>query len=185
MSSLKKYYGYGTAVLTVVFCISVGMPYWIHVTGGKTIGMFASSSEGTDATFKTVCSDEFSEMECGYLHSSRISAVLSIIFGGIATGVYLLPPAVFSALPTFLALSASCFQMIFSIIAAVLWYYFKNKYYDDDGVNREYYTPEAGDLTFDAAFYLWVIGSIASTLMTFSGFYLLSTYGKSLDHARH
>lgn len=181
IKNLKKAYGYTSLVLFFWCAIVVGIPYWIHVKGGKNIGLFASSGANDDGTYKTECTPDLSEMECGTLQSAKISAVISIIFGGFATITYLLPPPLFASLPTFIALVMSCLQMIFSIMSGVLWYYFKNRYYDDDGINREYDTEGASDMTFDAAFYMWIIGSFASIVITFSGFYALFKFGKDLD----
>ena len=160
------------------------MPFWIKVRDGGEIGMFASSGEDTTSTYKTKCNSDMSEMDCGYLESSQIASVVSIIFGGLSTIIYFLPPNLFATITTFFALLGSLFQSCFAIITCVLWRYFKVTYYTDDGINREYPSTDANDLSHGFAYYMWIVSSALLTTMTIVGFFLLYRHGKSLDNPK-
>jgi hypothetical protein len=114
-----------------------------------------------------------SEIECGYLYSSQVSSIVSFIFGFFATALYFQNASNFNSISTFFALSGSLAQSIFGLMAIVIFYYFVQNYYTDDGVNREYSSPDYSLLSYDAAFYLWMCSIVISFLISVLGYYIL------------
>lgn len=102
-----------------------------------------------------------SELECGYLQSAKISAVVAIIFGGISSAIYFFPPRMFAQLRTFIAVSGNLCQLVFGILTLVFFYYFSVDYFEDDGINNEY-SEDPGDLSLRYCYYLWC-GSVSLT----------------------
>ncbi len=73
--------------------------------------------------------------------------------------------------------------MIFGIITVILFYYFKRDYFTDDGINREYPSPDSNDLSFDFAYYLWVAATFISMIVVGLGYLFLSKTG-CIDKSR-
>ena len=142
----------------------------------RNVGLFESEAHGANSYFETSCnSDTMSEAECGYLAAAQICGVLTILFGIFSAIIYFLPPKTFSALPSFLANCGVVAQVSFSLMTIVLFYYFRTGYYDDDGVNREYASPDSDSIMFDTMFYLWIAGTVISFIMALSGYFLIHT----------
>ncbi len=176
-------FGIATAFATILSVIAIILPYWISIKDDGHIGVYESQSEHGKGLFSTECDSEMSQIECGYLGSAKISSVVSIMFGGIATIVYFLPPGVFTKLPAFVAVSGSLGQFIFGLITIVLFVYFKRDYFTDDGVNREYPSPDKDDLSFQVGFYLWIVATFISFVLVAWGYMILSKTG-CIDKSR-
>jgi len=170
-------FGVASIISTMLSIAAIAMPYWMNIKGDKSVGVYQSQSHGSAQMFGTVCDGNFSEIECGILDATKISAVVSIMFGGIASFIYFLPPKIFASLPAFMAISGSCGQLIFSIMTFSLFIYFKQDYFTDDGVNHEYPTFDASDLSYSFAFWIWVTGSIVSFLIVSLGYFVLAKTG--------
>ena len=111
----------GVTGLTTAMCIaSVSMYFWMNIKDTTDIGAFNSSNEGSKG-YMTHCTSVMSEVECGYLHSLQISAVLTILFGGVTAFFYIIPPRAFNTFPTFIAVTGNLFQMIFAIMTSVIF----------------------------------------------------------------
>ena len=164
------YYAIVSGLTTLLSILAVSTYFWMHINGTSDIGAFDSSNQGK-REYMTKCTSVMSQMECGYLHSLQVSAVLTIIFGGTNTILYLAPPRAFATFPTFVAVSGSMCQLAFAIITAVLFMYFKNTYYDDDGVNREYTTPDADDVSYNWSYWLWVAATCLTLPIVVHGYY--------------
>lgn len=177
LKSRLTLFGAATAFATLLSIISIILPYWMKIESDGHIGVYESQSENGKSLFSTECDSNMSQIECGYLGSAKISSVVSIIFGGLATVVYYLPPKVFTSLPAFLAVSGSLGQFIFGLITIVLFAYFKRDYFTDDGINREYPSPDADDLSFQVGFYLWMVATIISFIVVSLGYAILSKTG--------
>lgn len=163
----------GVTLLSTLMCVAaVSMYYWMHIAHTTDIGAFNSSNQGAKG-YITHCTSVMSQVECGYFHSMQVSSVLTILFGGVTTFVYVVPPRAFGTFPTFIAVTGNLFQMIFAIMTAVLFVYFKRNYYNDDGVNREYETPSSSDLSFGGAYWLWVTATVLTFPLVVGGYYHL------------
>lgn len=179
--SKPQQFGYISGFITAINITCLFLPYWMHIDGDRSIGTFNTHINGSEILYKTKCSREtMSETVCQYLFSMQTSAVITVLFGVFSTILYFLPPKSMTALPIFLALSGTLLQFIFSLITLVLFIYFKNDYYDDDGVNREYPSPDADSIKFDFGFYLWMTAFALSFLTSVFGYYSIqaSGYGK-------
>ncbi len=159
--------------LATTFCIAaISTYYWMNIKDTTDLGAFNSSNEGAKS-YMTHCTSVMSQMECGYLHSLQVSAVISILFGGVTALVYLIPPRAFATFPTFIAVTGNLFQMIFGIMTAVIFLFFKRNYYNDDGVNREYETPSSSYLSLDTSYWLWITGTVLTFPLVVGGYYHL------------
>lgn len=165
-------YGSVSGLTTVMYIVAISMYYWLNIKDTTDIGAFNSSNEGAQG-YMTHCTSVMSQLECGYFHSFQVAAVVAILFGGVTTMVYFFPPRQFSTFPTFLAVTGNVCQMVFGIIATVLFLYFKRNYYNDDGVNREYETPSSGDLSLSGCYWLWVSATILIFPLVCGGYYHL------------
>uniref|UniRef100_A0A7S3M6K3 Uncharacterized protein n=1 Tax=Spumella elongata TaxID=89044 RepID=A0A7S3M6K3_9STRA len=167
-----------TALATIFFIVAVSTYYWMHIKDTTDLGAFNSSNEGAKG-YMTHCTSVMSQVECGYLHSLQVSAVLAILFGGVTSLFYLIPPRPFAAFPTFIAVTGNLCQMIFAIMTSVIFLYFKRNYYNDDGVNREYETPSSSSLSLDTSYWLWVTGTVLTFPLVVGGYYhLLHEHGQ-------
>ena len=163
----------GVTLLSTFMCIAaVSMYYWMHIDGTSDIGAFNSSNQGAKG-YITHCTSVMSQMECGYFHSMQVSAVLTILFGGVTAFLYVVPPRAFATFPTFISVTGNLFQRVFGIMTCVIFLYFKRNYYKDDGVNREYETPSASSLSLGAAYWLWVAATIITFPIVVGGYYHL------------
>jgi hypothetical protein len=165
-------YATSSALTTALNIIAVSTVWWMHVKGTGDVGAFTTQDNGGKA-HNTVCSSMMSELVCGYLKSVQISAVVTIIFGFLATMLYLVPFRAFSSYQTFVAVSGNACQLSFAIMTAVLFLYFKSEYYGDDGVNREYPSPDADSLTYDTSYYIWCGSVLLTTLVVGLGYFEL------------
>lgn len=170
-------FGVASILSTLLSIAAISMPYWMNITGEQNIGLYQSQHHGSANTFTTECHGTMSEMQCGILDAGKISGVVSIMFGGIASIIYFLPPKVFASLPAFMAVSGSLGQLIFGIMTFVLWVFFKRDYFTDDGVNQEYPLAGADDLSFAFAFWMWVAATIVSFLTVTLGYFILAKTG--------
>lgn len=157
----------GISLLNVAMVIA---PYWIHIDGQRDVGVFDSLTND-NAWVKTKCTEYYSETECGYLKSSQVSSIVTILFGFLAAAIYFLPPRTFSSLPSFMGVSASCGQFIFALMTTVIMHYFRSDYFDDDGVNRE--DDATGEDSFGWAYYLWIFTTVTSFLVMLCGYSLI------------
>jgi hypothetical protein len=167
-------YSIASGIITLMFIISVGTFSWMNIRSTTDVGAFNSVNSGSNHAYMTHCTSVMSQMECGILHSFQVSAVLTIIFGGVNTLLYLIPPRAFATFPTFVAVSGNCCQLMFAIISSVLFLYFKREYYTDDGVNREYDDiPDANDLSFRWSYFLWIVATCLTLPLVVGGYYEL------------
>ncbi len=181
--SLTKF-GVASVFSTVLSIVAIILPYWMKIRSEGHIGVYESQDQNSNSLFATNCDSQMSQIECGYLGSAKISAVVSVLFGCIASFVYFMPPKVFASLPAFIAVSGSLGQMIFGIITVILFFYFKRDYFTDDGVNREYESTDKNDLSFDFGYYLWVAATFISMMVVGLGYILLSKTG-CIDKSRN
>ena len=180
LKNKPQVYGLSTACLVGMNIICLSLPYWMSIHGHRNIGLYQSAPHGSQSYFDTSCnSDTMSETECGYLAAAQICGVLTVLFGAFSAIIYFLPPKTFSALPTFLATTGLVAQVTFSLMTVVIFYYFRTGYYDDDGVNREYPSPDSDSIMLDVMFYLWIASTVISILLATSGYYLIHKTGYS------
>ncbi|KAJ1438870.1 hypothetical protein B484DRAFT_444289 [Ochromonadaceae sp. CCMP2298] len=165
-------YATGSALTVALNIIAVSTVWWMHVKGTGDIGAFTTQDNGGNP-YHTVCPSMMSELVCGYLKSVQVSAVVTVIFGIVATMLYLVPFRAFSSYQTFVAVSGNACQLTFAIMTAVLFLYFKNQYYDDDGINREYPAPDADSLTYDTSYYIWCGSALITTVVVGLGYFEL------------
>ena len=165
-------YSLVTALATIFMIVAISTYYWMNIKDTTDVGAFNSSNEGAKG-YMTHCTSVMSEVECGYLHSLQVSSVISILFGGVTAIFYNIPPRPFGTFPTFIAVTGNLFQMMFAIMTAVIFLYFKRNYFNDDGVNREYDTPSSGDLSLDTSYWLWVTGTVLTFPLVVGGYYHL------------
>lgn len=165
-------YSLVTALSTLFMIVAISTYYWMNIKDTTDVGAFNSSNEGAKG-YMTHCTSVMSEVECGYLHSLQVSSVISILFGGVTAFLYVIPPRSFSTFPTFIAVTGNLFQMIFSIMTAVIFLYFKRNYYNDDGANREYDSPSSSSLSLDTSYWLWVTGTVLTFPLVVGGYYHL------------
>lgn len=161
-----------TALSTAISIVAIATYYWMHIEDTTDIGAFNSSNEGAQG-YMTHCTSVMSQMECGYLRSMQVSSVLTILFGGVTTFLYLVPPRAFATFPTFLSVTGNLFQMCFGIMTAIIFLYFKRNYYNDDGVNREYDGPSSSSLSLDWSYWLWVTSTVLTFPLVVGGYYHL------------
>jgi len=142
---LKNCFGVLSTIATGIAIFCIASPTWskTEVTK-KVIGIFPDH-----------CPSIMSELECGYFQSSKVSSVVSIIFGGVSSAMYFFPPYEFGKLRTFIAISGNLCQLVFGVLTIVFFYYFTIGYFEDDGINNEFNDVDPGDLTLRYCYYLW------------------------------
>eukprot|EP00600_Ochromonadales_sp_CCMP1393_P006926 CAMPEP_0174954610 /NCGR_PEP_ID=MMETSP0004_2-20121128/522_1 /TAXON_ID=420556 /ORGANISM="Ochromonas sp., Strain CCMP1393" /LENGTH=190 /DNA_ID=CAMNT_0016202447 /DNA_START=11 /DNA_END=583 /DNA_ORIENTATION=- len=172
----QNVYGAASALSVVIHICAVSTYLWMHIAGVKDVGAFSSKEQGDHDTYLTKCPTEMTELECGYLKSVQVSAVLSIIFGGLTTCFYVYPwfsARLFATAQTFIAVTGSLCQFIFSLMTLVIFMYFKGGYYNDDGVNKEYGGPGESQISYNISFYMWVGGTAICATLAGLGYYEL------------
>lgn len=171
------HFGAVSAFLTVTNFICIILPHWVHIDSYKTIGPFYSIGDGNSNFYRTKCDESMGEAECGYLIQSQVSAILTVLFGIFATGIHFIPPRTFNQLPAFFAISGLLGQFIFSAITLVLFGYFKQDYYADDGVNREYPSPDSDSVKLYAVYYIWLATTFITLCMVIVGYGIIANSG--------
>lgn len=176
MKFSPAYFGVVSAAITALFIICLPLPHWMAVVGQKDVGAFQQETHSSSKYYSVECIEEMSQTECGYLKSMQVSAVLTVLFGVFATIVYFLPPRNTTAVPLFLASSGSVGQLILSIMTLVIFAYFQQNYFDDDGINQEYTQPD--ETVLSVVYYLWLAGTVVLGLSTGLSYYVIhaSTY---------
>lgn len=169
--------GFVTGVVVLVQVICIFLPYWMHIDSVETIGLFHSQHEDSSSIFETNCTDDMGELECGYIKSFQISAVITVLFGGITAFLFFISPSYSNDLVAFLAVCGTLLQSTFGLITWVLFLYFKNSYFDDDGVNQEYPTAGESNTHFLVGFWLWVCFNAINWFSTFYGYFVLYLSG--------
>mmetsp|Transcript_22643 Transcript_22643/g.31034 ORF Transcript_22643/g.31034 Transcript_22643/m.31034 type:complete len:212 (+) Transcript_22643:30-665(+) len=155
----------GSAVLSsCLYIVAISTPYWISENGDGSIGLFESQHRDSNFLFPTNCNADMGELECSYLYSSKISAVATVIFGGIASMLYLLPTVYFAVIPKNIPAVCVALEIIFAIITAVVFYYFKASYFSNDDINVEYPVEEPPSLSLYVSFGIWLVATILSGL---------------------
>jgi len=173
------HFGALSAFLTATNFISIILPYWVQIDSYKTVGPFYTIGNGHNNYYRTMCDESMGEAECGYLISSQVSAVLTVLFGIFATIIHFIPPNSFAQMPAFFAIGGLLGQFIFSAITLVLMGYFKQDYYEDDGVNREYPGPDSSSMQLYPVYFIW-LGSTFITLCTvILGFVIIYNSGNN------
>lgn len=168
MDIRPQHLGGATFLIALINVICVALPYWVHVQGQSEVGIFDSLRLDGDRWVQTKCDETYSETECGYLKSSQVSSIVCILVGFVASAIYFLPPRTFATLPTFLAVSGTCGQFVFSLMTTVIMHYFQKHYFDDDGINRE---DDSVDTTsYSWNYYVWIVTTVASFLVAALGY---------------
>jgi len=154
------------SVLTsCLYIVAISTPYWISENGDGSIGLFESQNRNSNSLFPTNCNSNMGELECSYLYSSKISAVATVIFGGIASLLYSLPTIYFAVIPKTVPAVCVALETIFAIITAVVFYYFKTSYYSNDDVNVEYPVEAPPSLSLYVSYSIWLSATILSILI--------------------
>lgn len=149
-----------TVILQIVAMSSVG---WVNTGSGET-GIFLYCNKGSENVFKTTCNSSMSQTTCGYISSSQISAVASVIFAGVGTILLGYQTRNVSINSTLVSVFSIFFQTVFSIITLVVFSYFTHSYLEsDDGMNIEYPTNTSSDRLY--AFYVWLATIILSFII--------------------
>lgn len=155
------------------------MVFWVHQTSDNDdnyYGIFMR--ESSDKEVSSSCNSAMTEIECGYLKSSKACGVISIMFGGAACIMYL----VTCGAPGFGFYSFSMglvglIQTMFGMMCIVIFAYFKESYLTlNDDLNVEY--PTHPESTYAWAFYL-LITSVVISFVTSLG-YIFVLYKPSL-----
>lgn len=168
----KIVYAFCTVFISIIYITSVVSPYWIREKNSGNIGLFESQNEHSTGLFPTHCTEEMSELDCGFLLAAKVSAVAAIIFSGIAGGFFLFPSNYFAAIPKNFTEIATILQTCLAIMTLVIFFYFKGSYYDDDGINAEYPSEESPSLKFSVSYILWIIGTGFSVIFLSVQLYL-------------
>lgn len=161
--------------LAITYFVLLFLPYWLSVKGEKSVGAYGSVDNGSSELYKSQCTIEMSEAECGNLVAVQISSILTVLFSIFTTVLYFLPPKQLSALPFFLAVSGTIAQTAFALMTSVIFSYFQIGYFNDDGINTEY--PTDIKATLGSVFYLWIVTTIISGLLGIYGVVLIRTSG--------
>jgi len=168
-------YGASSALTTVINVVAVSTYYWIH-DQNENIGLFLKKSNGGQIAV-TDCASFMSTTECGYLSSTKIASIITILFGGFTTIFYSLPympiqPFFTTNILSIITLSGSLFQATFGMLTCILFIFLKADYYSDDGINREDdETADAGGLTLYVSFILWCISTALAIIATIFSYY--------------
>eukprot|EP00602_Paraphysomonas_sp_CaronLab_P003939 CAMPEP_0185017746 /NCGR_PEP_ID=MMETSP1103-20130426/659_1 /TAXON_ID=36769 /ORGANISM="Paraphysomonas bandaiensis, Strain Caron Lab Isolate" /LENGTH=175 /DNA_ID=CAMNT_0027547313 /DNA_START=151 /DNA_END=678 /DNA_ORIENTATION=+ len=120
-------------------------------------GIFLRESGGNQVSSK--CHSDMTDIQCGYLNSSKASAVISIIFGTGVCAMYLMtcgsPGFGFFSFAMGLT---GLIQSTFGLMCLVIFSYFKRSYLtSNDDMNVEY--PNDPEVDYAWAFYI-VIASV-------------------------
>lgn len=184
-------YGAFSALTSIIYIVAISTYHWIH-DQDENIGLFLKKTNGGDVV-ATDCASFMSTTECGYLSSTKIAAVVTILFGGINTIFYFLPylpiqPFFTSSILSIITFSGSLFQATFGLLTLILFTFVKSDYYSDDGINREDdKAADSGDLTLYVSYILWCISTALVIVATlFNYFHLQKKYSmlsKSVDNA--
>lgn len=166
----KGAFGAVSTLATVIALVTLFLPYWIHIKG-TDIGIFSSTQDSREY-YTTGCDSTTGTLECGYLFSSKTSAVVSTIFGAVGTIIYFVKTPFVRSLPVFMAVTTTLGQAVFGIMAAVLFSYYKRNYFADDDVNIEY--PTDRTVSYRYGYYLWIVSTVLANLLTLGGYLILS-----------
>eukprot|EP01040_Poterioochromonas_malhamensis_P013233 gene13232-14530_t len=170
--------GFVTGIVTLMEVACIFLPYWMRIDTKVTIGLFHSVNSGSSSLYETNCTDDMGELECSYVHSFQIAAVIAVLFGALSSLLYFVAPSYNSDLVSFFAVSGTLLQSIFGLIVFVLFLYFKKGYWDDDGINQEYDDVPGEDETHLLyGYWLWTSFNILNWLTVFGGYYLLYVSG--------
>lgn len=170
-------YGASAALTTIINVVAVSTFYWIH-DQNENIGLFLKKSNGGNIAV-TDCASFMSTTECGYLSSTKIASIITILFGGFNTIFYCLPylpiqPFFTSSILSIITLSGGLFQAMFGLITCILFIFLKADYYSDDGINREDdETADAGGLMLYVSFILWCISTAIALVVTIFNYYFV------------
>ena len=114
-----------------------------------------------------------SATECGYLQSAKISAVVTVILGGMTSNTYFYPPYSLVTYSMSLPLGGTFGQLVFGCLTVAFYCYFRSDYFVDDGINTEYPNEASGNIDISYCFYLWCIACGFLFMIVCSGGYLL------------
>ena len=117
-----------------------------------------------------------SESECGFLHASEISGVVTILFAGATCAAFFGRSSYLPKRSLMLALNCTTSQVIFGVLTLTFFYYYKVNYYTDYGVNQEYPDEMPGPLALRFCYFLWCV----SVGLAFS----VACLGYSVKYAR-
>jgi uncharacterized protein (DUF486 family) len=121
--------------------MAVSVVFWAKQstdTDDSYYGMFLR--ESADHQVASLCNSAMTEMECGYLKSSKACSVISIIFGGSACLMYLVSCGDTGfGFYSFSMGIVGFIQSIFGMMCIVIFSYFKESYLtSNDDINIEY-----------------------------------------------
>ena len=146
----------GIAALSILFtiiCLSVDG--WVKTTADgestKYSGIFVE-----DGSYMFLCTGDMTVAECGYLQASKISGIVSLLFGSLAlfvVGRYVIfTEGYLTSLGATLVSILGYFQTLFGLICVVYYSYLKNSFFEYDDLNVEYADNKKS--TYDWAFQL-------------------------------
>ncbi len=170
-------FGLLSAFITFVQILLIFLPYWMHIDSVSTVGLFHTVSDGHKEVYETSCNENMGELECGYLKAFQVASVVTVMFGGFTTILYFLSPNYLNDMISFLSITGTAIQAAFGLMTYVLFLYFQENYYDDDGVNQEQPVTSTPDVHLMAPFYIWLSVNSIQWIMTFVGFYLIYQSG--------
>jgi len=134
----KTIFSFGNIIATLIYIFAISSPYWTAKQNDGSTGVFESQSQHSNSLYYTSCTDDMSQLDCGFLYAAKFSAVATIIFGGTAAVLYSFPTNLYALVPKNFTIIANALQISLAIITVVVFYYFKSDLYDDDGINAEY-----------------------------------------------
>ena len=179
----KTIFSVGNILATLIYIFAISSPYWIAKQGDGSTGVFESQNEHSSSLFYTACTNDMSQLDCGFLYAAKISAVATIVFGGTAAVLYSLPSHLFALVPNNFTIIASVLQISLAIITVVLFYYFKSDLYDDDGINAEYPSEESPAVKLSVSYVLWVLALVLSTILLSVQLFLRYWWERHNNHA--
>lgn len=142
-------YFVGIFLSVTLSIMSVSVVFWAKQSTDNDdsyYGMFLRESE--DREIASLCNSAMTEIECGYLKSSKACSVISIIFGGAACLMYLVSCGDTGfGFYSFSMGIVGFIQSIFGTMCIVIFSFFKDSYLtSNDDVNVEY--PDDPEVTF-------------------------------------
>ena len=161
----KTIFSFGNIIATLIYIFAISSPYWIAKQNDGSTGVFESQSQHSNSLYYTSCTDDMSQLDCGFLYAAKISAVATIIFGGTAAVLYSFPTNLYALVPKNFTIIANALQISLAIITVVVFYYFKSDLYDDDGINAEYPSEESPSVKLSVSYVLWALATVLSAVL--------------------
>lgn len=158
--------------------LSLSTVFWVTQSTDNddtNYGLFLTESTDNKAVV-TKCISNMTDLNCGYLNSSKGCGVVATIFGGFFFISHVISfgyPK--NAINTVVTALLGFTQTFFGIMCLVIYSYFKEEYLNPvDDVNVEY--PDGEEATYNWAFYTMIVSVVLS--VTTSSATMLFLYAK-------